>query len=229
MHQCGGGAVFSTVGLGMQNAIGNFFKTNISSRGPQHRQNKASKFSNKLCVVERDDRSLSSLIPKAIDLAAEANNWKYPNAPPPTFTGVWKKDKAASDSMHEACELIALPWVFRQAMTFLNTLHVQDTDEGFTTIMKAGGIMDVMETYPWTGEKISLPRRDKRKGKHVGRVLRLEEGGVCIEAKWEQPYGGWCTETFILSTDGSKLEQISEMRMDGNGKECKYRTVYRRA
>lgn len=227
MHQCGGGAAFSTVGLGMQ--IGNFFKSNISRRRPQHHQSNASKFSSKLCVVERDGRSLSGLVPKAIDLAAEADKWKYPNAAPPTFTGIWKKDKAASDSMQEACDLIALPWVFRQAMTFLNTLQVEETEEHFTTIMKAGGIMDVTETYPWTGEKIALPRRDKRRGKHVGRVLRLEEGAVCIEAKWEHPYGGWCTETFILSNNMSTLEQISEMKMDETGKECTYRTVYKRA
>lgn len=62
-----------------------------------------------------------------------------------SLTGVWKKDRGASDSMDEACDMVALPWIFRKALMVLNTLEVKDTEKYFSTIMKAGGLMDVVE------------------------------------------------------------------------------------
>ena len=233
MQQYGGGSAIPSVAFNFASfvpiAIGNFFRTNVSPRSPQRRQSQASKLTSNLSDIQIGSRSFNSFIPKALDLAAEAENWRHPSAPLPTFTGVWKKDRDVSDSMHEACELMALPWILRQALTVLNTLQLEENDETFTTIVKAGGLLDLVETYPWTGEQVRLPRRDKRRGKHSGRVLRLAEDQVCIEAKWEDPIGGFCVETFILSSDGSTLEQISDMKLDKTGEGCKYRTIYRRA
>lgn len=33
-----------------------------------------------------------------------------------------------------------------------------------------------VESYPWNGEEVFHKRRDKRKGQHVGRAVRLKEG-----------------------------------------------------
>lgn len=40
------------------------------------------------------------------------------------LSGVWRKDKNASDSMQDACDAVALPWVLRQALNVLTTLEV---------------------------------------------------------------------------------------------------------
>lgn len=34
--------------------------------------------------------------------------------------------------------------------------------------------------YPWTGEAVEHPRRDKRRGKHTAHVERTPEGHPCI-------------------------------------------------
>jgi hypothetical protein len=182
-------------------------------------------------MLQRDTRSLfKDAVPKAIDLASEAATF---GSPAPTLTGKWKKDKSACDSMVEACELIQLPWILRQALAVLNNLHIEDeTDEHFKTVMKAGGLMDVVECYPWTGETVAHPRRDKRRGKHHARVYRIESGEFAgapvIEATWNEPLGGVCSDTFVLSTDGNTLTQVTEMKLTESGKSCKYKTVFRR-
>lgn len=70
-------------------------------------------------------------------------------------------------------------------------------------------------------------RRDKRGGKHLGRVVRTQDG-PCIEVTWDDPYGGECKDTFVLSDDGTTLTQVTEMRIRGSGRETRYSTVYRR-
>lgn len=40
------------------------------------------------------------------------------------LSGVWRKDKHASDSMDDACDAVQLPWVLRQALNVLTTLEV---------------------------------------------------------------------------------------------------------
>lgn len=65
--------------------------------------------------------------------------------PPLTLTGMWHKVKEASDLMDEACDMVALPWLLRQALVVLNNLEVEDSPEYFKTNLKAGGLMDVVE------------------------------------------------------------------------------------
>lgn len=54
--------------------------------------------------------------------------------------------QAASDPMDAACDAVALSWVLRRALGLLSTLEVENTPETFTTRIKAGGVMDVVET-----------------------------------------------------------------------------------
>ena len=51
-----------------------------------------------------------------------------------------------------------------------------ETEEHFTTRLKAGGLMDVVESYPWDGTERTFGRRDKRSGPLVGRVCRTPNG-----------------------------------------------------
>lgn len=122
--------------------------------------------------------------------------------PSSELSGQWHKDKSQSDSMQEACDAVQLKWVLRRALAILNTLEVcsvctfsyhmhpccheqtlisamvqiDDNPEYFQTNIKAGGIMDVVERYPWTGEEKQHSRRDKRPGHHTGRVVLTYKG-----------------------------------------------------
>lgn len=149
-------------------------------------------------------------------------------------TGTWMKVVSKSDSLDEACDLVELPWVFRNALPFLNKLVLVDTEASFKTILKAGGIMDVVEEYSWTSEEEILHgRRDKRRGYHRGRVLRNENGFPCIDVSWDDPFSGTCTDTFEIikpSTDAGgpvELRQTTVMTVHGR-KQIEYVTVYRR-
>lgn len=55
-------------------------------------------------------------------------------------------------------------------------LQIEDTPDYFRTVIKAGGIMDVVEQYPWTGQEQQHSRRDKRAGHHHGKVVRTDRG-----------------------------------------------------
>lgn len=55
-------------------------------------------------------------------------------------------------------------------------MQIESNEEFFRTTLKAGGVMDVVEQYPWTGEQTTHKRRDKRAGHHTGRVVGTEEG-----------------------------------------------------
>lgn len=146
---------------------------------------------------------------------------------PTGLTGVWRKDAEGSDSMDDACDMVALPWILRKALLVLNTLQLQETDDYFMTNLKAGGLMDVVEKYPWVGEEVAHPRRDKRRGQHLGRVVRTTEG-PSIEVRWDDPHGGECRDTFILSSNGHALEQRTEMRITQTGRSTRYVTRYQR-
>jgi hypothetical protein len=150
-----------------------------------------------------------------------------------TTTGVWRKDKSRCTSMAVACELVALPFLLRKALPFLNRLEIVETDaEGrFVTILKAGGPLDVTEKYPWRQEPGASPvlhaRRDKRRGCHAGRVTRSAEGcAPRIEVEWGEPYGGVCSDTFHLEEGGAALRQETEMTV--SGRKAAYTTYYRR-
>ena len=55
-------------------------------------------------------------------------------------------------------------------------VQVEETQSQFRTVVKAGGLMDVVESYPWDGSERLYRRRDKRRGVHTGRVTRDAEG-----------------------------------------------------
>jgi hypothetical protein len=166
--------------------------------------------------------------------AAAARERDQPVDNTATTTGVWRKDKSRCTSMAAACELVALPFLLRKALPFLNRLEIVETDaEGrFVTILKAGGPLDVTEKYPWRQEPGASPvlhaRRDKRRGRHAGRVTRSADGGAPrIEVEWSEPYGGVCSDTFHLEEGGAALRQETEMAV--GGRKAAYTTYYRRA
>ena len=93
--------------------------------------------------------------------------------------GTWYKDPARCDSMEPAFKAVSLPWLYKLAVRFLNTLRIEIEDDSLSVIVKAGGIMDVVETYPMSGECTVLKRRDKRTGSVVG-DLRVDDGRLIV-------------------------------------------------
>lgn len=55
-------------------------------------------------------------------------------------------------------------------------VQIEDNADFFKTVIKAGGIMDVVEQYPWTGQEQRHSRRDKRAGHHYGQVVKTDRG-----------------------------------------------------
>mgnify|MGYP006936506870 CR=1 FL=1 len=164
---------------------------------------------------------------------------------PDSLTGRWHKSKDESDDMRAACDAVELNKILRVGVALVNTLDVSDERRGpdahFATTLKAGGILDVKERYPWSGAAVEHSRRDKRRGKHLGRVTLIaaeeseneEEKGSekrlhpQISVTWDDPHGGECTDTFVLSRDGHRMTQLSVLAV--RGKEIvKYTTVFTR-
>lgn len=144
------------------------------------------------------------------------------------LTGRWRKDKGASDDMTAAMDAVALAGPLRFAVGVLSILEVADTPDTFATTIKAGGVLDVRERYAWGAPApVPHPRRDKRRGVHVGRVDRSAGGHPVIRVTWGPPHGGECEDEFILSDDGRTLTQRTTMVVDGRPVPP-YDTVYRR-
>lgn len=76
--------------------------------------------------------------------------------------------------------------------TTSNAEQLEDAQSHFATNMKAGGVLDVVERYPWTGEAVEHPRRDKRRGRHTAYVRRTEDGHPCIVCVALVPGGSPC-------------------------------------
>lgn len=49
--------------------------------------------------------------------------------------------------MDAACDAVQLSWVLRRGLGLLSNLEVEDSPDTFTTRIKAGGVMDVVERY----------------------------------------------------------------------------------
>jgi hypothetical protein len=60
------------------------------------------------------------------------------------------------------------------------------------------------------------------------RHTRVSKLFVLDRLEWGEPYAGKGTDTFVLSNNGSRLTQISEMEFTDESKNCTYHTVYSR-
>lgn len=129
--------------------------------------------------------------------------------------------------MGAACDAVELNWVLRKAIGIIKVMEVEDTEGYFKTVLKAGGVLDVVEKYPWDGSKVVHSRRDKRFGKHTGMVRRAERGPE-IYVEWDDPYGGTCSDVFEVSPDGRVLTVHTDMYITNKQLRCQYKSVYKR-
>ncbi len=61
-------------------------------------------------------------------------------------------------------------------------------------------------------KKCSASVRENWKARHVARSV-----------EWDDPYGGECSDVFVLSDGGRSLTQLSDMTIRGSGQRCQYR------
>lgn len=65
-------------------------------------------------------------------------------------------------------------------------MQIEDNSEYFQTNIKAGGIMDMVERYPWSGQEKQHSRRDKQGGHHFGKIVKTDKGPSIQCAFFEQ-------------------------------------------
>lgn len=80
-----------------------------------------------LPTLRRPPSQWRSLLVRAVDLQQEIDSLQ----PREGLTGRWKKCKATSDPMDDACDMVALPWVLRKAIAVLNQLEVSGSWDGW--------------------------------------------------------------------------------------------------
>lgn len=169
--------------------------------------------------------------------AAPANNSLQRHAPQPqaesaastqprtpNLSGVWVKDKAASDSMEPTLKLMQVNRLIRTAVKLVKGIELQQTGNSFEMIVLSGILwFKIKEQYPLTGEVRQFKRRDLRKGLHRGTAEKLPDGAVCITLEWDDPLGGVGTDVFYIPAPGV-LYVDSTILMQGQT--IKYRTIY---
>lgn len=143
-----------------------------------------------------------------------------------SFTGFWRKDSEASDSMNAAMDVIHLNWFIRQAVNVITGLDLRLTSESFTFVVTSRLKLNVREVYPTNGEPTRHLRRDLRGGGALGRCT-VTPSGVSLVVEWQDPLAGAEDMQFTLADGGSTLIVHSDLKLR-SGPSCAYNTVYRR-
>ena len=55
--------------------------------------------------------------------------------------------------------------------------------------------------------------------------MRNKRMVLSCSVEWDEPYGGECTDVFVLGDGGYSLTQLSDMTIRSSGRRCKYRCV----
>ncbi|KAK9820991.1 hypothetical protein WJX81_003899 [Elliptochloris bilobata] len=144
----------------------------------------------------------------------------------PDFSGVWIKDKEASDALDGAMELVKLNRLIRPAVALVKGMEIVHADGQFAfSVLSAIPWFKVTERYPLDGETREFRRRDLRRGRHVGRVQPGADGTVRVELRWPEPFGGGGADVFRLA-DADTLSVASHLTVHGSS--SGYTTLYRR-
>ncbi|KAL3144821.1 hypothetical protein ABBQ38_001930 [Trebouxia sp. C0009 RCD-2024] len=149
----------------------------------------------------------------------EANQPRTPN-----MTGVWIKDKAASDSMEPTLDMMKINRLIRSAVRLVKGTQLKQSENSFEITVLSGILwFKIREEYPLTGEVRRFKRRDLRKGLHKGVAEHLPDGAVCVTLEWDEPLGGIGTDVFYVPAP--KLLYV-DSTIVMHGQTVKYRTIY---
>mmetsp|Transcript_65153 Transcript_65153/g.160430 ORF Transcript_65153/g.160430 Transcript_65153/m.160430 type:complete len:228 (+) Transcript_65153:61-744(+) len=145
------------------------------------------------------------------------------------IAGKWKK--VSEQGQEDAMLQIGLNVVFRRAAALLSRLEIRVSPKKMDIITKGPVLISITESYDFDGTASKHARRDKRFGKHTGKILQANDHKVMLDLKWNDPHGGEQIDTFEI-IDGGKLLHKSEIKVNENavtkapGKWTTYQSVY---
>ncbi|KAK9915727.1 hypothetical protein WJX75_003301 [Coccomyxa subellipsoidea] len=143
------------------------------------------------------------------------------------LNGIWIKDKAASDSMDPAMDLMGLNGLIRKAINLVRGVEIAITDDTFEmAIISVIPWFKVREKYPLTSEERQHRRRDLRRGGARGRVRMNPDGALRLDLAWPEPHGGTGYDLFYVLDDVNTLHVDSVITV--GGRTATYNVVYRR-
>lgn len=125
------------------------------------------------------------------------------------LTGKWTKVETVGQE--KAMLMLGLNVVFRKAAILLSTVKIKSDKTAFEVTTKGAVVVSIKERYGFDGSVAACSRRDKRWGKHKGRIVKASEDKVVLDITWDDPHGGQLTETFEVDKSGDKMTQTSEI------------------
>ncbi|GAB4814193.1 hypothetical protein N2152v2_001239 [Parachlorella kessleri] len=142
------------------------------------------------------------------------------------FSGLWVKDKEASESMEAACNLMQMGSLLRTAIRLIKGLRIRQLDGEFEMAVLSGILwFKVVETYPLDGTPRKHKRRDLRRGTHVASLHPMADGSLQMRLAWSDPLGGDGVDTFHCpAADTLWVDTVLTV----GGQTVQYRQVYRR-
>jgi hypothetical protein len=125
------------------------------------------------------------------------------------LAGTWTKVDTVGQE--QAMLMLGLNVVFRKAAILLSKVVISAEPSTFEVITKGAVVVSIKERYGFDGSVSACSRRDKRWGKHKGKIVSASESKVVLDITWDDPHGGHLTETFEVDKTGNKMTQTSEI------------------
>eukprot|EP00195_Chlamydomonas_chlamydogama_P017753 CAMPEP_0202891962 /NCGR_PEP_ID=MMETSP1392-20130828/1857_1 /ASSEMBLY_ACC=CAM_ASM_000868 /TAXON_ID=225041 /ORGANISM="Chlamydomonas chlamydogama, Strain SAG 11-48b" /LENGTH=171 /DNA_ID=CAMNT_0049575837 /DNA_START=113 /DNA_END=629 /DNA_ORIENTATION=- len=130
----------------------------------------------------------------------------------PNITGIWLKDKKASDSMDDMCTAMNLSFLFKQAVNLMKGIEI--TQDDATLVVCSISLVNwfqVKETYRMDGTPGETKRRDLRKGKTQASIKVIPPspeypgGAIDMATEWGEPYAGFGNDVFSLQDQNTLI------------------------
>lgn len=80
-----------------------------------------------------------------------------------------------------------------------SNVRIRSSGDALEITTKGAVVVSIKETYKYNGEVSQCSRRDKRWGKHKGKIVSASDSKVVLDIKWDDPHGGVLKETFEVS------------------------------
>ncbi|GAB4813243.1 hypothetical protein N2152v2_000289 [Parachlorella kessleri] len=143
------------------------------------------------------------------------------------LAGVWHKDKAVSDGMEPMCDAMQLGRLMRKAIGLVKGVEIKAGPGTFEmAVLSKLPWFKLRESYPLSGEPVTMRRRDMRRGTSTAHAEPAPSGGVLVKATWGNPCPGSVEEHWRLQ---SAQTLLCDTLLDVEGKEpVNTRAVFRR-
>mmetsp|Transcript_96219 Transcript_96219/g.140652 ORF Transcript_96219/g.140652 Transcript_96219/m.140652 type:complete len:242 (+) Transcript_96219:1-726(+) len=149
------------------------------------------------------------------------------------LAGKWSKVDTVGQE--KAMLMLGLPYVFRKGANLLSTVLLTTDSTAFNINTKGALVVSIKESYAYDGAVSACSRRDKRWGKHQGKIVQATNDKVVLDVTWADPHGGHLTETFEVDKTGKEMTHTSKILVNEDATTGKkptesytYYSVYKR-